>query len=102
MLSYDASESSCGALGALVPRAGYESSGLSRGPYRCSEEVAKADDEWDYPQYDGSCGADVGAIENVLLGDCKTGYVEMYVLGQRNADKLVLVMITHLPRVNQQ
>ena len=68
----DTSEPSCGALGALVPWAGHESSGLSRGPYRCSEEAAKADGERDNPQDDGSCGADVGALYDVLLGDCKT------------------------------
>ena len=70
--SDDTSEPSYGALGALVSQAGHESSSLSRGPYRCSEEIAKADGERDNPQYDGSCGAGVGAIGNVLLGDCKT------------------------------
>jgi len=68
----DTSEPSCGALGALVPRAGHESSGLLRSPYRCSEVVAKADGERNNPQEDGSCGAGVGALCYVLQGDGET------------------------------
>jgi len=66
------SEPSCGALGALVPWAGQESSGLSRGPYCCSEEVAKADGERNNPQDDSSCGAGVGSLCYVLQEDGKT------------------------------